>query len=217
MPALEWDGNGDRLYETGVKNVALFLYDAETKAYEDGVAWSGVTGVTESASGAEETALYADDIKYLSLYSPEELGLTIEAYTSPEEFDACDGSATLATGITIGQQPRKIFGLAYVNTIGNDLVGNEYGEKINLVYGCHAGVTERAHTTINESPEAMTCSWEVTTTPVAVEGHKNTSKVTIDSTKVDAAKYKILKDYIFGTTTAAAKLPDPAKILDLIK
>lgn len=189
MAKIVWDESGKRLYETGVKNGVLYIQD-ETGAYNKGVAWNGLTAVTESPSGAEATPLYADDIKYLELFSAEEFGATIEAYTYPEEFEACDGSASLGTGVTIGQQDRKTFGLCYRTVLGNDVKSNEYGYKLHLIYGAKAAPSEKGYQTINDSPEAITFSWEVTTTPVNVEGFKPTASVTIDSTKIDPEKLK---------------------------
>ena len=223
-----WDQTGEKIYETGVKNGVLYIRD-ENGAYSKGVAWNGLTAVTESPSGAEATALYADDIKYLNLMSAEEFGATIEAYTYPEEFAECDGSAALAKGIYVGQQTRKTFGLCYRTTVGNDVNGNEYGYKLHLIYGCVAAPSEKAYATINDSPEAITFSWEVTTTPVEVEGMKPTACITIDSTKVGEGVMAKIEKVLYGTaevkgegdtvTTPAveAKLPLPSEILTLIE
>ena len=211
MAKIVWDESGKRLYETGVKNGVLYLQD-ETGAYNKGVAWNGLTAVTESPSGAEATPLYADDIKYLELFSAEEFGATIEAYTYPEEFEACDGSASLGTGVTIGQQDRKTFGLCYRTVLGNDVKSNEYGYKLHLIYGAKAAPSEKGYQTINDSPEAITFSWEVTTTPVNVAGFKPTASVTIDSTKIDAEKLKKIEDMLYGDGTSEAKLPLPDEI-----
>lgn len=197
MSKLVWDNTGDRLYETGVKQGVLYP-QGPTGNYPKGVAWNGLTAVTESPSGAEATALYADDIKYLNLLSTEEFGATIEAYTYPAEFEECDGSASLAKGVSIGQQKRKQFGLAYRTTLGNDVDGNDYGYKLHLIYGALAAPSEKGYATINDSPEAITFSWEVTTTPVSVEGFKPTASVTIDSTKVDAEKLAALEVILYG-------------------
>lgn len=213
--ALVWDQTGERYYETGVKNCALYV-QSTTGTYPKGVAWNGITAFTESPSGAEQTALYADDIKYLNLMSAEEFGGTIEAYTYPEEFAECDGSAELAKGAYIGQQSRKTFGLVYKTTLGNDVDGNDKGYKLHLVYGCMASPSEKAYATINDSPEAVTFSWEVTTTPVNVTGHKPTAIVTIDSTKADAAKLAALEAILFGSETADARLPLPDEIATLL-
>lgn len=213
MAKIVWDKTGERFYETGVKNGVLYVKDANTeKPYGKGVAWNGLTAVTESPSGAEASPLYADDIKYLNLMSNEEFGGTIEAYTYPDEFKACNGEASLATGITIGQQARKTFGFCYRTTLGNDEDGNDYGYKLHLVYGALASVSEKAYATINDSPEAITFSWEFTTTPVEVAGMKPTSIVTIDSTKVDEAKLKTLEEALYGTETEEAYLPLPSEI-----
>ena len=216
MAKLVWDQSGQRFYETGVKNGVLYVQD-ESGAYPAGVAWNGLTAVTESPSGAEATPLYADDIKYLELFSAEEFGATIEAYTYPEEFEACDGSAELAEGIVIGQQARKAFGLCYKTVIGNDVKGNDLGYKIHLIYGCKAAPSEKAYQTINDSPEAITFSWEVTTTPVNVEGFKPTSTLVIDSTKVDAEKLAAIEAKIFGSESEEASLPLPDEIVDMMK
>lgn len=197
MSRITWDTVGERYYETGVKMGVLYPIQAGG-LYNKGVAWNGLTAVTESPSGAEATALYADDIKYLNLLSNEEFGATIEAYTYPEEFAECDGSAALANGVMIGQQKRKIFGLCYRTAIGNDVDGSDYGYKLHLVYGCLASPSEKAYATINDNPEAITFSWEVTTTPVSVTGFKPTSQITIDSTKVKPEKLTALEDILYG-------------------
>lgn len=210
MAKIVWDNTGERLYETGVKNGVLYVQ--ETGTYPKGVAWNGLTAVTESPSGAEATPLYADDIKYLNLYSAEEFGATIEAYTYPEEFAACDGSAAIADGVYIGQQTRKAFGMSYKTTVGNDTEGADHGYKLHLIYGAMASPSEKAYATINDSPEAITFSWEVTTTPVNVTGHKPTASITIDSTKVDAAKLAELEAMLYGDENTEAKLPLPDEI-----
>lgn len=215
MAKLLWDQTGERFYETGVKQVALYL-QAEG-AYPKGVAWNGVTAFTESPSGAEATPLYADDIKYLSLVSNEEFGATIEAYTYPDEFAECDGSASLADGVKIGQQPRKSFGLVVKTTLGNDTENNDHGYKLHLVYGLLASPSEKAYATINDSPEAITFSWELTSTPVNVTGHKPTSIITIDSTKVDAAKLAELEAILYGSESEEARLPLPDEVAELFK
>ena len=215
MSKLVWDQTGEREYETGVKNGGLYP-QGEGGTYPKGVAWNGLISVTESPSGAEATALYADDIKYLNLMSNEEFGATIEAYMSPEEFDQCDGTASLATGVSIGQQKRKTFGMAYKTTIGNDVDGNDYGYKIHLIYGALAAPSEKAYSTINDSPEAMTLSWEVSTTPVTVNGFKPTATVVIDSTKVDKKKLTALEDILFGTESKEARLPLPDEIVSIV-
>jgi len=199
MSKITWDADGSRLFETGVKNGVLYTRDSNN-AYSEGFAWSGLTGVTETPSGAESTALYADDMKYLNLISAEELGLSISAYMYPEEFGECDGSAELVTdgGVYIGQQSRKTFGLAYRTEIGNDVDGNDHGYKIHLAYGCLASPSERSYSTINDSPEAITFSWEVKTTPVNVTGFKPTALVTVDSTKATTAKLAALEGILYG-------------------
>lgn len=216
MAKLVWDQSGQRFYETGVKNGVLYVQD-ESGAYPKGVAWNGLTAITESPSGAEATPLYADDIKYLELFSAEEFGATIEAYTYPEEFEACDGSAEIASGVVIGQQARKAFGLCYKTVVGNDVKGNDLGYKIHLIYGCKAAPSEKAFQTINDSPEAITFSWEVTTTPVNVEGFKPTSTLVIDSTKVDAEKLAAIEAKLFGSESEEASLPLPDEIVDMMK
>ena len=214
MSKLVWDQTGERYYETGVKKGVLYVQTAG--AYPKGVAWNGLTAVTESPSGAEATALYADDIKYLNLMSNEEFGATIEAYTFPDEFAACDGSAALVDGVMLGQQKRATFGLCYRTTLGNDTDGNDYGYKLHLIYGALAAPSEKAYATINDSPEAITFSWEVTTTPVNVTGFKPTSCITIDSTKVDEAKLKALEDVLYGSESEEARLPLPDEIAELM-
>lgn len=213
MAKIEWDKTGERLYETGVKNGVLYVQEAG--AYPKGVAWNGLTAVTESPSGAEATPLYADDIKYLNLLSAEEFGATIEAYTYPDEFAECDGSASLADGVMIGQQARKTFGLCYRTAIGNDIDGNDHGYKLHIIYGALAAPTEKAYATINDSPEAITFSWEVTTTPVNVTGAKPTASITIDSTKATPEKLAALEKILYGDTEVEARLPLPDEIKQL--
>lgn len=215
MSKLVWDKTGERLYETGVRNGVLYVQ--ENGIYPKGVAWNGLTAVTESPSGAEASPLYADDIKYLNLLSNEEFGASIEAYMYPDEFMQCDGSASLANGVYIGQQSRKTFGLCYRTVLGNDVDNNEYGYKLHLIYGALAAPSEKAYATINDSPEAITFSWEVTTTPVEVAGHKPTASVTIDSTKVDATKLTALEAILYGSEDAEARLPLPDEIATLFK
>ena len=215
MPRLTWDDLGKRFYETGVKQGVL--YPQVGGAYPKGVAWNGLTAVTESPSGAEPTPLYADDIKYLELTSNEEFGCTIEAYTYPDEFKACNGEATLAEGVTIGQQTRVPFGFCYKTVLGNDEKKNDYGYKLHLVYGATASVSEKAFQTINDSPEAITFSWEVTTTPVAVKGFKPTASLTIDSTTIAADKLTALEDILYGKDEVEARLPLPDEIAELVK
>ena len=197
MSKLAWDEVGERYYETGVKNGVLYP-QGTGGVYNKGVPWNGLTAVTESPEGAEATALYADDIKYLNLISNEEFKATIEAYTYPEEFEECDGSKSIAEGVSIGQQSRKAFGMAYKTTIGNDVDGSDYGYKLHLIYGALAAPSEKAYSSINDSPEAITFSWEVSTTPVNVANCKPTASVTIDSTKVDKVKLAELENILFG-------------------
>lgn len=215
MAKIVWDATGKRTYETGVNQGVLYVQQ-DNGSYPNGVAWNGLTAVTESPSGAEATPLYADDIKYLNLVSAEEFGATIEAYTYPDEFAACDGSATLVDGVTIGQQTRKTFGMCYRTVYGNDVGGNGYGYKLHILYGCTAAPSEKAFATINDSPEAVTFSWEVTTTPVNVTGYKPTALLTIDSTKADTAKLKQLEDILYGTESEEARLPLPDEIAQIM-
>lgn len=212
MSKLVWDQAGQRFYETGVEKGVL--YPLVSGTYQSGVAWNGLTGVTESPSGAENTPLYADNIKYLNLMSNEEFGATIEAYTYPDEFMACDGSANLETGVILGQQKRTPFGLSYVTRLGNDTDGSDHGYKIHLIYGATASPSEKAYATINDSPEAITFSWEVTTTPIEVPGFRPTACITIDSTKVDAEDLEALKDLLYGTANSEPTMPT---IADLIR
>lgn len=214
MSKLVWDKTGERLYETGVKQGVLYP-QAAGGTYPKGVAWNGLTNITESPSGAEATPLYADDIKYLNLISTEELGGTIEAYTYPDEFAECDGSAALADGVYVGQQPRKTFGLSYRTTLGNDVDNNNYGYKLHLVYGALATPSEKAYSTINDSPEAITFSWEFNTTPVNVTGFKPTANITIDSTKVDAEKLAALEKILYGDGETEAHLPLPDEVAQI--
>lgn len=219
MPKLVWDQIGERLYETGAKNAVLYLLDANN-AYSTGVAWNGLLGFDENPSGAEPTKLWADDTNYITLFSAEEYGGTIRAYMYPDEFAQCDGSASLATGATIGQQERKTFGFCYTTSIGNDTQGNEHGYKIHLVYGCKASPSSKTHDTINDSPSAVEMSWEVSCTPVPVTGFKPTCVVEIDSTTADETKLDELKDILYGTngsggsegTVARLPLPDEIKL-----
>lgn len=223
MSKLTWDDTGKRLYETGVKQGVLFPM-GENGSYAAGVAWNGLTAVTESPSGAEPTPLYADDIKYLELMSNEEFGATIEAYTYPDEFAECDGSVEVVPGVKIGQQPRKTFGLCYRTTLGNDVKGNDYGYKLHIVYGAKAAPSEKAYATINDSPEAITFSWEVTTTPVPVKDQKPTAHLEIDSTKVEASKLAALEAILYGADAeggsgegTASRLPLPDEVITLLK
>lgn len=222
--ALSWDNAGEKLYETGVDHGVL--YPMGENGYGTGVAWNGLTGVTETPSGAEATKLYADNIKYLEIRSAEEFGGTIEAYTYPDEWAECDGSAALVTGVYAGQQPRKVFGLCYRTILGNDVDLDAHGYKLHIVYGCTASPSERSYATVNDSPEAITFSWEFSSTPINLTGHKPVSCITIDSTKVDATKLKNLEDKLYGVTTdstanpavagSAAYLPLPAEVVSTL-
>lgn len=223
MAKLVWDKTGDRLYETGVKNGVLYP-QGTGGTYPKGVAWNGLSTVTESPSGAEASAVYADDMKYLNLYSTEEFAATIEAYTYPDEFSECDGSATIATGVTIGQQTRKAFGLCYRTTLGNDVAANNYGYKLHLIYGAMAAPSEKAYATINDSPEAITFSWELSTTPVSVKGFQPTASLVVDSTKVKPEKLAKLEEILYGkdptskTTSDGVdpRLPLPDEVVTII-
>lgn len=215
MTKLVWDEIGKRLYELGVKRPVLYKPNTEGK-YADGVAWNGFTSVNQNPSGAESTPLFANDSKYLSLTSSEEFGATIEAYTYPKEFAECDGSAELIKGVRVGQQSRKPFGLSYVTTLGNDLLKEEYGYVIHLVYGCMAAPSSRQYETINKDPEAMKLSWELTTTPVAVEGKRPTAHLEIVSTDLEKEKLKKLEDILYGTESEAARMPLPDEIKSIL-
>lgn len=207
---LLWDQTGDRLYETGVDRGVL--YPAVSGLYPKGVAWNGLTAVNESPSGAEPSPLYADNIKYLNLISNEELGLTIEAYTYPDEFAECDGSAEIATGVSAGQQKRNSFGFSYRTKLGNDVDGSDHGYKLHLVYGCLAAPSEKAYASVNDSPEANTFSWSVSTTPVEVPGLKPTASITIDSTKVKSEQLAALEAILYGSEESEARLPLPTEL-----
>ena len=213
MAVLTWDQTGEKLYETGVQKGVL--YPMNGAVYGDGVAWNGLTAVNETPSGAESTKLYADDIKYLDIRSAEEFGATIEAYSSPEEFDACDGTAELADGVNIGQQNRKGFGFCYRSTIGNDTEYNNYGYKLHIIYGLTAAPSERSYSSVNDSPETATLSWEVSSTPVSVAGFKPTSIVTINSKKINPEALKEIEDALYGTESVEPKilLPDEIKAI----
>lgn len=213
MPKIKWDQTGERFYETGVSKGVL--YPLAAGAYSKGVAWNGLTAVNESPSGAEATPLYADNIKYLNLMSAEEFGATIEAYTYPDEFAACNGEAELTTGVSIGQQARSTFGLSYQTKIGNDQ-NSELGYKIHLIYGALAAPSEKAYATVNDSPEAITFSWEISTTPVEVTGFKPTATIVVDSTKVDAEKLAALEAILYGSEQNEARLPLPNEVLEII-
>lgn len=218
MAKLIWDNTGEKFYETGVSKGVLYVHDGS--AYGNGVVWNGLTAITESPSGAEATALYADDIKYLNLISAEEFGATIEAYTYPDEFAECNGEAELAVGVMIGQQARKTFGMCYRTAVGNDQKNTEYGYKLHLIYGALAAPSERAYSTINDSPEAITFSWEVKTTPIPVtkvDNVKPTSYVVIDSTKVDKAKMTAIENKLYGTESEEPTLLMPDDIFDILQ
>lgn len=216
MAKLTWDQVGEKLYETGVSQGVLYVMNGST--YGTGVAWNGLTQVSENPSGAEATPVYADNVKYLNLLSAEEFGATIEAYTYPDEFAACDGSAEIVPGATIGQQDRKMFGFCYKTKIGNDVAGDSHGYKIHVVYNCQASPSAKTYQTVNESPEAMTFSWEVTTTPITVPGFKPTATVVIDSTKIDEAKLKKIEDKLYGDDSSGSPtLPSLADLIALIK
>lgn len=215
MTILKWDQTGEKTYETGVKKGVLYPQDTVVGDYPAGVAWNGLTAVTESPSGAEATKLYADNAVYLSLMAAEIFGGTVEAYTYPEEFEECDGSKEIAPGVVVGQQTRRPFGLAYRTEKGNDLLGNDFGYKLHLIYGCLASPSEKAYATVNDAPEAITFSWTIATTPVEVAGFKPTATLIIDSTKVDAGTLATLEDILYGTAITAARLPLPAEVAAL--
>lgn len=223
MSKIVWDKTGERFYETGVDHGVLYSIQ-EGGLYNKGVAWNGLTAVSESPSGAESTAVYADNIKYLNLVSAEEFGATIEAYTYPDEFAECDGSATPVAGVVIGQQSRKMFGLCYRTMIGNDVDGQEHGYKLHLIYGAQASPSEKGYQTINDSPEAITFSWEVTTTPINVTGYKPTASLTVDSTKVDAEQLAALEAILYGKDPTEPegldgvepRLPLPDEVITLL-
>ena len=212
---IDWDQDGQRLYETGIDRGVCYPMN-DQGVYTPGVAWNGLSAVNEKPSGVEASAVYADNIKYLNLVSAEEFGAGIEAYTYPDEFAKCDGSAEIATGVYIGQQPRKKFGLSYRTVLGNDVKSNEYGYKLHLVYGCMAQPSEKGYSTINDSPEAITFSWELTTTPVSVTGFKPTAIITIDSTKTTKAKLDALEAILYGGENTDARLPLPDEVKTLM-
>lgn len=214
MAKLTWDVQGERYYETGVSKGVLYPF--KEGKYKTGVPWNGLTAVTESPSGAEPTPLYADNIKYLNLLSNEEFAATVEAYTYPDEFAECDGSAEIAVGVSAGQQKRIPFGMSYVTKIGNDTDGQDHGYKIHLIYGALAAPTQKSYATVNDNPEAITFSWELSTTPVEVPNLKPTACITIDSTKVEAGKLKKIEDKLYGTDTEEATLPTPTELAALI-
>ena len=216
MPKITWDDLGERFFETGVDRGVLYL-KAENGTYGDGVAWNGLTAVTESPSGADLTDFWADNIKYASLRAAEEFGATIEAYTYPDEFALCDGSAELAGGVYIGQQSRANFGFSYRTSINNDVgLDRDVAYKLHLIYNASASPSEKAYSTINDSPEAMTFSWELSTTGVAVTGHKHTSSIVIDSTKADATKLAALEKILYGDADVAARMPLPDEVKTLM-
>lgn len=217
MSRITWDQIGEKFYETGVSNVVL--YPQVSGTYPKGVAWNGITNISEKPTGAEATPLYADNIKYLNLISNEDLEASIEAYTYPDEFGACDGSGLISEGVYVGQQKRKSFGLSYRTILGNDTDGSDLGYKLHLLYGCLAAPSEKGYATVNDSPEAITFSWEVKTTPVNVsgEGLKPTASITIDSTKVDPVKLKKLEDMLYGTESEEAQLPLPDAVAAIFK
>lgn len=217
MALLTWDGTGNRFFETGVDRGVLYTYNSATGAYDNGFAWNGLTTVTETPTGGEATPMYADNLKYLNLLSVEELTGTIEAMTYPDAFAVCDGSATIATGVTVSQQNRAPFGLSYRTRIGNDIKGSDLGYKLHLVYGCLASPSERAFATVNDTPEAITFSWGFTTTPVPVSGYKNTSLITVDSTKIAPANLSSLETMLYGGgPTGQPVLPPPADVIALL-
>lgn len=213
---LKWDQTGERIYETGVSNGVLYVQKANG-SYDNGVAWNGLSTVTESPSGAESNAIYADNIKYLALTSAEEFGATVEAYTYPDEFAECDGSAEIADGVMIGQQDRKAFGMAYKTIVGNDTEKNAHGYKLHMIYGATAAPSEKGYSTVNDSPEPITLSWELSTTPVEVTGYKPTATLVIDSTKANSEKLKALEDILFGSDETEARLPMPNEVISLMK
>jgi hypothetical protein len=215
MAALVWDLVGERFYETGVDHGVLYIPD-QTGVYSEGVAWNGLTTVTESPTGAEANAQYADNIKYLNLISVEEFGATVEAFTYPDEFAQFDGLGVPSAGVFVGQQPRKTFGLSYRTRVGNDLEGDSHGYKLHLVYGCIASPSEKAYNTINDSPEAIAFSWAISTTPVPVTGYKPTSLMVIDSDQVDAQQLKSLEDMLYGNASGEATLPLPDEVISLM-
>ena len=216
MAKLVFDELGKRFYETGVSNAVLFV-QADNGTYPTGVAWNGITAANESPSGAESNDQYADNIKYLSLTGAEKFEGTIEAFSSPKEFDECDGMATIAKGVTAHQQNRKSFGFAFKSILGNDVKGNEYGYKLHLWYGCKAAPSERSHATVNDSPEPQNPSWSITSTPVPIPGHKPASVLTITSTEVDAAKLAKIEEAIYGSNIANSHLPTPQEIIAMLQ
>lgn len=216
MSKIIWDQSGERIYETGVDRGVLYLRDSNGE-YSKGVAWNGLTNISENPSGAEPTPLWADNQKYLNLMSTEEFGCTIEAYTYPDEFMECDGSKEITTGVYVGQQNRSTFGLSYRTLVGNDIDGNNHGYKIHIVYGALASPSQKAYSTVNDSPEAITFSWEVSTTPVDVPDMKPTATVTLDSTKLKKEELEAIEEILYGSDSQGARLPLPQEIIDIIK
>lgn len=217
MTAITWDAAGSHVYHTGVSKGVLYVFDNATNAYKDGIPWNGLKTVTESPSGAEATSIYADNIKYLTLTSAEEFKVTVEAYTYPDEFAECDGTAQLSKGVLVGQQNRSRFALCYSTILGNDTKGDQYGELIHIVYGAVASPSEKAYATVSDSPDAIAFSWECNTTPVPVPNKKPTSLITLDTTKIDAGKLKAVLDKLYGSATAQPKLLMPNEIAELTK
>jgi hypothetical protein len=216
MARLKWDQTGERVYETGVDHGVLYAPNNDGE-YNEGFVWNGLVSVSESPSGAEATPQYADNIKYLNLVSAEEFGATIEAFTYPDEFAQFDGTAEPQPGVLVGQQTRGTFGLAYRTLVGNDVAGTDLGYKLHLIYGALAAPTEKAYNTVNESPEAITFSWELTTTPVEVPGHKPSATLVVDSTKVDPAKLEALENILYGSEGTEPRLPLPSEVIDLFE
>ena len=216
MAKLVWDQSGQKFFETGVSNGVLYVSDGQG-GYLNGVAWNGLISVAENPSGAESNPVYADNIKYLNIISAEEFGATIEAYTYPDEFMECDGSAQVVAGVNIGQQARKSFGISYRTRVGNDVAGDNLGYKIHVIYNCQAAPSGKTYSTVNESPEAITFSWEVTTTPVPVEGFRPTATVVFDSTKLDAEKMAAVENALYGGTSSEPGLPSIEELLALVQ
>lgn len=212
MPRIEWDKATQRTYETGVKNCVLYVQDS-TGAYPKGVAWNGISSISENPTGADANDIYADDMKYLTLRAAETFEATVEAYTYPDEFAECDGTASPAPGLRLGQQTRKPFGIVYKTTIGNDTDFDDYGYKLHIIYNATVSPSQRSYQTINDSPEAITFSWDLTTISIPVDGYKATANLVIDSTKADETKLKALEDMLFGTESTEAHLPSPAEII----
>ena len=216
MAKLVWDQSGQKFFETGISNGVLYVSDGQG-GYLNGVAWNGLISVAENPSGAESNPVYADNIKYLNIISAEEFGATIEAYTYPDEFMECDGSAQVVAGVNIGQQARKSFGISYRTRVGNDVAGDNLGYKIHVIYNCQAAPSGKTYSTVNENPEAITFSWEVTTTPVPVEGYRPTATIVFDSTKLDAEKMAAVENALYGGTSTEAALPSIEELLALVQ